>query len=77
MCYTVRTNQRKEPMKPQDKPIETVEQYRQALAAPDLLEAIKDLLNLFEQRGVLVDPQHPDRIAVEKARAAIFKATGK
>jgi hypothetical protein len=45
-------------------------------AAPDLLEAIQDLLNQFEQRGVLVDPQHPDRIAVEQARVALAKAIG-
>lgn len=45
-------------------------------AAPDLLDAIQDLLNQFEQRGIFVDPQHPDRIAVNKARAAIVKARG-
>ncbi len=45
-------------------------------AAPDLLAALQELLNQFEQRGIQVDPEHPNRIAAESARAAIAKATG-
>jgi len=53
-----------------------LEDARLIAAAPDLLDAIQDLLNQFEQRGIFVDPQHPDRISVNKARAAIAKAKG-
>lgn len=43
-------------------------------AAPDLYEACSVLLDQFEQRGCPADQDHPDRVAVEKARAALAKA---
>lgn len=45
-------------------------------AAPELLDALRDLTNQFLERGVFMDPHHPDRIALAAAEAAIAKAEG-
>ncbi len=56
-------------------------QYREGTAAllaaaPDLYDALAGLLDRFDQRGFPVDSEHPDRIAVERARAALSRAAG-
>ena len=43
-------------------------------AAPELYDACSALLAQFEQRGITTDQAHPDRVAVERARAALAKA---
>jgi hypothetical protein len=45
-------------------------------AAPELLEALQDVCARLLYRGVSTDAGHPDRTALEVARAAIAKATG-
>lgn len=45
-------------------------------AAPALLEALEDVCTQFLGRGVTVDPEHPDHVALKKAEAAIKAAKG-
>jgi len=45
-------------------------------AAPDLLEALKDVCTQLLGWGVSTDPEHPDRVALRNAESAIAKATG-
>ena len=45
-------------------------------AAPDLLEALKNVCTQLLGWGVSTDPEHPDRVALRNAEAAIDKATG-
>jgi len=50
----------------------------ESLAAADfaLLEALEDVCTQFLGRGVTVDPEHPDHVALKKAEAAIAAAKG-
>lgn len=41
----------------------------------ELLEALRLCRDQMLQRGVLVDPEHPDRIAIDAAEHAIKNAT--
>lgn len=43
----------------------------------ELLEALRNVCLQFLQRGVTVDPEHPDHVAMRAAEAAIAKAEGK
>jgi hypothetical protein len=45
-------------------------------AAPELLVALQDVCARLLYRGVSTDAGHPDRTALNQARAAIAKATG-
>ncbi len=47
-----------------------------ANAAPILLDSLQEICCQFLQRGVFVDENHPDRIALKNAEFAIKKATG-
>ena len=56
--------------------IESKANARLIAAAPDLLEALQDVCARLLYRGVSTNAGHPDRTALEVARAAIAKATG-
>jgi hypothetical protein len=49
---------------------------RQEAVNAQLLEALEDVCTQFLGRGVTVDPEHPDHVALKKAEAAIKAANG-
>ena len=55
---------------------EALANARLIAAAPDLLEALQDVCARLLYRGVSTNAGHPDRTALEVARAAIAKAIG-
>ena len=55
---------------------EALANARLIAAAPNLLEALQDVCARLLYRGVSTNAGHPDRTALEVARAAIAKATG-